>query len=86
MWIESKKELQPIQIIEAPSERQKNMFNTTGIEFFRNKTSVEALRDVCYLIEQRFVQIIANRSEEDINPIRLPEIIDQEIRKRIEKT
>lgn len=59
-------------------------FNLNGPDFFRGKTSAQALSDVCHLIERRLAEIIRSKSSQKVDPLELPEFIDNEIRKRIE--
>ncbi len=40
---------------------------------------------VCHLIEKRLVEVITQRTGETINSLELPQVVDEEIRKRIEE-
>ena len=54
-----------------------------GLEFFGNKTNVQAVSDLGHLIEEKITKIIFNKTGKTIDPLMLPEFIDDEIRKRI---
>lgn len=54
-----------------------------GQPFFKGKNTFEAMRQLGHLIEDRLAGLIEKRSEEKIEPRRLPEVIEAEIQKRL---
>ena len=83
---------------EVDRRTQKNLENPNYLR--QNQDSVAAFADhpllqgrgpieneglVCHMIERRLAEIITQRTGEKIDPLALPEIIDQEIRKKIEE-
>lgn len=78
---------------------KKNLGNSTYIKmdeesrtfygdqpFFKGKTSLEALAELSHLIEERFAERIRRERGEVIEPLRLPEVIDKELKKEISLT
>jgi hypothetical protein len=51
---------------------------------FRGETAYQAQRRVGHLVEQRLASLVKEKSGNDIRPERLPEMIDQMIRREIE--
>ena len=55
-----------------------------GDLLLRGRGDIENDALICHLAERRLVEIIAKTTGEKIEPLELPEIIDQEIKKKIE--
>jgi hypothetical protein len=58
--------------------------NEEGRMVFRGETAYQAQRRVGHLVEQRLASLVKEKSGNDIRPERLPEMIDQMIRREIE--
>ncbi len=58
--------------------------NEEGRQYFNGETGYEAQRRVGHHVEQGLSRLIKKRTSIDINPLDLPEYIDNEIRKKIE--
>lgn len=54
-------------------------------DFFGGKKSAQALADVSHIAEKKLTDMIEQRSHIKIDPVRLPEFIDQCIREKIDQ-
>lgn len=56
----------------------------TGHSLLEGRGCMENESVICHMIEERLVTLIAEKTSEKINPLELPEIIDREIKNKIE--
>ena len=60
-------------------------FNEEGVGWFQeSETPFQLQRRIGHLVESKIAEIIKERSGQEIDPLDLPEFIDNEIRKKIE--
>jgi len=59
------------------------LLNEEGRQHLHGESSFEAQRRIGHLVEQRIAALLAERSGQTVDPLELPEWIDQEIRQRI---
>ncbi len=57
-----------------------------GHPFFEGKGLNEAMAELDHFIEERLVALIKARSNEEIDPLRLPEVLDEGIKERINQS
>jgi len=72
--------------LENPNYRKKNeesIVEFTDNPILHGRGGIENEGVVCHLIEKRLAALITERTEETIDPLGLPEVVDQEIRKKI---
>ncbi|KKT90659.1 MAG: hypothetical protein UW92_C0031G0006 [Candidatus Jorgensenbacteria bacterium GW2011_GWA2_45_13] len=98
-WVESTMKMEDGSALNDVDRRmQKNLENPTyrkqeeeltplfaGHPLLRGRGPHENERMVCHEIEKKLTEIIASRTGEKINPLELPEIVDREIKKKIEE-
>lgn len=59
--------------------------NEDGKLFFNGETAYQAQRRIGHMVEKRIAKLIELKSGEKIDPLKLPEIIDMEIKNKIDK-
>lgn len=60
-----------------------NDLNESGREYFQGETLLYAQRRVSHLVEEKLAQLVSQKLNTSIDPLKLPNLVDQEIHTRI---
>jgi len=66
-------------------EEEETAFRDNPDPFFHNKKGLQIISEIAHMVERRLADLVSERSGEAVDPLELPEIIDNVVREAVKR-